>query len=507
MYFQKETPNEIIKYDDYPYKVYTRVSTDRDEQISSKENQIDVCRYWIEQHNYEWDDRCVLLDDGISGTVLEDRAAMKYIFSLAEKKEIKMVIFKSITRLARDLKDALYIREILVSNGVRVVTLEEDYDSLYESKASMKFEMSALFAEQLPKSMSVNISGVLAAKARRGEHSGRVPYGYMKEGKHLVINENEAQVIRLIFHLYNNEGLGHKRVTYALQEKCKLGEIPPPKKRSNWQLTTVQTILRNPIYCGVHIANRHTTIKVDGRKKFIRNPPEKWTVYEDFCPPIISREDWEKANNKLTVNKKTKFTPWNELRQLLICGKCGSNMVIIQTSRAKQNGEKTYWKYVKCSNYRRAGQEGCVNHVPITYEEVRDLVIENLIEFSKDISHDYRKNAIEQKEKQMKSVKVELKSLETQNKRLLELYLEDQIISKAEFQIKRNEIQSNIIKLEQSLFSLQQVHDEKSSMMEMQAVLRELEDKEKDLKLVFDKLIDHIVIHPNGKMNFHYRFK
>ncbi|MEK4845697.1 hypothetical protein [Bacillus sp. FSL W8-0183] len=44
-------------------------------------------------------------------------------------------------------------------------------------------------------------------------------------------------------------------------------------------------------------------------------------------------------------------------------------------------------------------------------------------------------------------------------------------------------------------------------MMEMQAVLRELEDKENDLKHVFDKLIDHIVIHPNGKMNFHYRFK
>lgn len=74
MHFHKESVEEIIKYDDYPYKVYTRVSTDRDEQISSKENQIDVCRYWIEQHNYEWDDRSVLLDDGISGTVLEDRA-------------------------------------------------------------------------------------------------------------------------------------------------------------------------------------------------------------------------------------------------------------------------------------------------------------------------------------------------------------------------------------------------------------------------------------------------
>ncbi|MFI8625525.1 hypothetical protein ACTHP2_11630 [Bacillus altitudinis] len=100
-----------------------------------------------------------------------------------------------------------------------------------------------------------------------------------------------------------------------------------------------------------------------------------------------------------------------------------------------------------------------------------------------------------------------MKSLEAKNKRLLELYLEDQMITKSEFQMKRNDIQAKIVKFEQSLFSLQQVHDEKSSMMEMQAVLRELEDKENDLKHVFDKLIDHIVIHPNGKMNFHYRFK
>lgn len=100
-----------------------------------------------------------------------------------------------------------------------------------------------------------------------------------------------------------------------------------------------------------------------------------------------------------------------------------------------------------------------------------------------------------------------MKSLEAKNKRLLELYLEDQMITKSEFQMKRNDIQAKIVKFEQSFFSLQQVHDEKSSMMEMQAVLRELEDKENDLKHVFDKLIDHIVIHPNGKMNFHYRFK
>ncbi|MES9749088.1 recombinase family protein, partial [Bacillus safensis] len=101
----------------------------------------------------------------------------------------------------------------------------------------------------------------------------------------------------------------------------------------------------------------------------------------------------------------------------------------------------------------------------------------------------------------------ELKSLETQNKRLLELYLEDQMITKAEFQSKRNDIQAKITNLEQSLFSLQHVQNEKNSIIEMKAVIQELEDREKDLKHVFEKLIDRIVIDPNGKINIYYRFK
>ena len=54
-------------------------------------------------------------------------------------------------------------------------------------------------------------------------------------------------------------------------------------------------------------------------------------------------------------------------------------MVIVQSYLRKKNGERTEWKYLKCSQYRRAGKHGCVNHVPIQYSEFRQFIIELLI--------------------------------------------------------------------------------------------------------------------------------
>ena len=95
-----------------PYAVYVRVSTDRDEQVSSVENQVDICRNWLERNGFIWDESCVYKDEGISGTLFIDRPAIQLILEKAKQKKIDTVIFKSISRLARDLKDSLEIREV-----------------------------------------------------------------------------------------------------------------------------------------------------------------------------------------------------------------------------------------------------------------------------------------------------------------------------------------------------------------------------------------------------------
>lgn len=196
------------------YAVYVRVSTDRDEQVSSVENQIDICRNWLERNGYEWNEESVFKDEGISGTVFLDRPAIQLLLDKTKKGEIEMIIFKSISRLARDLKDSLEIRETLLAHNVRVISIEEGFDSFKVGKNDMVFELWSLFAAQYSRTLSSSISAALAAKVRRGEHIGKIPFGYDRPNQKLVINEEEAKVVRRIFHWYNFD----KWVLSALQK-------------------------------------------------------------------------------------------------------------------------------------------------------------------------------------------------------------------------------------------------------------------------------------------------
>src|SRR5690606_19588537 len=183
-----------------------------------------------------------------------------------------------------------------------------------------------------------------------------------------------------------------------------LGNVSKPRKADKWQMTTVQTIIRNPAYAGIFIYNRYTKTKIGGRKKKIQNPPEKWVIFENHHPAIISREEWMKANNKEVINKKTKITPWNEFRGLVKCSECGSNMVILQSWKLKKDGTKSKWRYLKCSAYRRAGYHGCINHDPIKYEDFREFILNQLIKKGKNIQLNFKNTAYAKKEKEIKAI-------------------------------------------------------------------------------------------------------
>lgn len=284
-----------------------------------------------------------------------------------------MVVFKSISRLARDLKDSLEIREVFLAHNVRIISVEEGYDSTKAGKNDMAFELWSLFSAQYSRTLSSSISAALAAKVRRGEHIGKVPYGYNREDQKLIINKEEAAVVRNIYDWYNI-GWGFKRITNELN---RLGI--KPKSKEFWQMTSVQRIVRSPIYKGTFILNQYTSVKVGGKKKQIRNPKEKWFIFPKHHPAIVDEETWSRVNEKNITDNKTKITAWNEFRNLAKCAVCGSNMVIVQSHLRKKSGERREWKYLKCSQYRRAGKHGCVNHVPIQYHDFRQFIIDLLV--------------------------------------------------------------------------------------------------------------------------------
>lgn len=484
------------------YAVYVRVSTDHEEQVSSIENQIDICRNWLERNGYEWNENNIYKDEGISGSTFLNRPAIQLILEKARAKEINMVIFKSISRLARDLKDSLEIREVLIAHNVRIISIEEGYDSHKAGKNDMAFELFSLFSAQYSRTLSAGITAALAAKVRRGEHIGKTPFGYDKIDKKLVINEEEAKVIKQIFDWYNNEGWGFKRITNELNARG-----VRPKLSSIWQVTSIQRIIKNPIYCGDFILNQYSTVKVDGRRKQIRNPREKWIIFRDHHPPIISREEWEKANNKEVRRAKRKSSPRNELRGIAKCSECGSNMVVMPTWKRLADGNMKYWLYMKCSLRRRAGAAGCVNHDPsITYPALREMIIKLLIEKGEKVKFDFSSNLEGRKKKELEEAQKRLGQMEQRKKNLLDLYL-DQLIGKKEFEEKRKEIEEEIKKLETRILALQQQEYTDTKIRSIHKAFSELKDQEQDLHRAFKTLIDEIIVYPFGGLKIHYSFE
>ncbi|BCB39524.1 site-specific recombinase [Bacillus cereus] len=482
------------------YAIYVRVSTDRDEQVSSVENQIDICRNWLERNGFKWDEKSVFKDEGISGTLFTDRPAIQLLLQKAKLKEINMVVFKSISRLARDLKDSLEIREVLLAHNVRIISVEEGYDSVKAGKNDMAFELWSLFSAQYSRTLSSSITAALAVKVRRGEHIGKVPFGYNRENQKLVIHDEEAEVVRMIYSWYTN-GWGYKRITNELNQ---LG-IKSKTKR-NWQMTSVQRILRNPIYKGSFILNQYTSVKVGGKKKQIRNPKEKWFVFPNHHPEIVDEEIWNQANQENVNTNKTKITAWNEFRNLAKCAVCDSNMVIVQSHSKKKNGERTEWKYLKCSQYRRAGKHGCVNHVPIQYREFRQFIIDLLVNKGEMVTLKLQSNVERSQEKRMKKLQKLINVNEQKKKSLIDLYLEG-LINKNEFEKKRNDLEIQITTADQELFILQSDGSEKEVIKTIQEAFGYLQRKDQDLLHVFQTLIRKIVLHQDGTVDIEYNFE
>lgn len=505
---------------DDEYLVYVRVSTDRDEQVSSVENQIAICRYWLEQNGFKWREEAVCKDEGISGTVLAEREAMQYILEQARQKKIKMVVFKSLSRLARDIKDALDIRDTLHEHNVRIISIEEGLDSMTVSKNDMRFEMSSLFNEQYSRMLSVNVAGVLAQKVRDGGHIGKIPYGYErfrdndKRITYLRINEEEARVVRQIF-AWKVAGYGLKNITYMLNNPAKrvptqpmyidLDEVILSPTGKKWQMTSVQRIIQNRTYCGDFVLNQYRKEKIRGRRKQIRNPQDKWNIFYDHHPAIVPREIWEKANDINHPLKGKKITPWNEFRGIVKCAKCGSNMVILQSYKYKKDGSRTIWAYLKCSQYRRGGYELCVNHAPIEYKEFRQAIIDRLIELSNSMTFDFESQHEKLLESRVRALENSLEQLEQRKKNLLDLYL-DQLIDKSEFEQKRHEIEQEIVRTREKLKTMSVRDNTEKQVRNIQEAFEALQNQDQDLYHVFTTLIDRIVIHQDGSLDIRYHF-
>ncbi len=318
---------------------YVRVSTDHTGQLNSLENQTQYYERLISSYpDYHY---CGIFSDaGISGAK-ENRPGFLAMMEKARRGGINLIITKSISRFARNTLMLLqYVRE-LKDIGVGVIFEEEMVNSL-KSEGELLITVLASIAEEERKSVRSNVQWAMQNKCKRGEvmvDTNRL-LGFDKDAKgNLIINEEQAEIVRQIYRLYLDGNYGCK-IAQILNE-----ENVPTYTSKPWKSHRIVSIIANEKYVGDCLMQKSY---VADNGKQIKNRGQKAMYFiEDNHPAIISRADWEAAQS-IRESRRKKTYP---LSRMLRCPYCGASLIRVTHERQ--------WVRWVCATYLHKGKAEC----------------------------------------------------------------------------------------------------------------------------------------------------
>ena len=332
--------------------VYARVSTDHIMQARSFENQVETYIRMIKE-NPDYDFVGAYADLGISGRT-EKRPEFQRMIADAKAGKIDLIITKSASRFARNTVTLLKYVRLLKELGVAVY-FDNDRINTLSAEGEMMLSVLASFAQEESRSIGENYKWTIRKKFENGIGAVNTKrfLGYDKdEGGKLVINEEEAKVVRRIFDMYL-AGNGCFRIKNALNK-----DKVPTVTGSLWTAETIMGILTNEKYKGDILLQK--TYIPEGKNSTVLNKGKLPQYYvADDHEAIISKEDWEYAQELIAYNRDQKGIEKDSDKYqsrypnsgMLKCPYCGATL-----KRRHVYGGKIAWL---CSTYVNKGKQAC----------------------------------------------------------------------------------------------------------------------------------------------------
>ncbi len=312
---------------------YIRVSTD-DQTEYSPDAQLKAIKDYAKKNDIILTKEHIYMDEGISGKRADKRPAFMRMIATAKSKPkpFDIILVHKFDRFARSREDSVVYKSLLRKDaGIKVVSITE---SIEDDKFSVILEaMLEAMAEYYSLNLAEEVKKGMTEKAERGEFQTRPPLGYIIENKQLVIYEEEAKYIRLMFQKYISQEMN------IMQIACYMNDLGLKTKNGNLiEHRTVEYILMNPIYIG---KVRWTP---SGKANRYRSSPD--TIIKDSThEPIIDIDTWNKAQERIKATKElyanrqksgAKIKTW--LKGLVYCGNCGRTLVNSGYSALQCNG-------------------------------------------------------------------------------------------------------------------------------------------------------------------------
>ena len=307
-------------------------ASDRGEASLAEQSKtfLEFCR----DHGYE------VVASFVDGSAADDetRPGFQQLVDFLRRPEkgFLMVVTPSVNSLGRDLKEAARSWFELQGLGAQVLTMDGNDDATGR--------LLQAWAKSSEGRVGDKVRSAMRRKAVKGEVLGRPPYGYRVGSRHrLELVPEEAVVVRYIYRLYLQEGLGIRRIARCLNE-----EAVKTRRGGNWNMVSIRDILRNRAYLGTY---SRFGVRVPGSH-----------------PALISADDFRRVQDCLMARRSSYSTPHTSpflLSGLAYCSYCGNKMIGVsrrQSWKRQKDGSvaEASYRYYQCQS--RTNQSVCDYH-------------------------------------------------------------------------------------------------------------------------------------------------
>ena len=483
---------------------YIRVSTSNEDQLISLEAQRQHYKILIE-NNDEWQLVDIYSDEGITGTKKDRRSGLLRLISDCEKGKIDFILTKSISRFARNTIDCLELVRKLMDLGVHIYFEKENINTNSMESELMLSILSSL-AENESVSLSENSKWSIRQRFKRGTYKlSYPPYGYDYIDEMVVVNEEQAQVVKRIFNSVL-EGIGTERIARQLNE-----ERIPTKRNGNWTGSTIRGIVKNEKYTGDVLLQKTFTDEHFNRK--VNQGELDQYLIENHHEAIITHADFEAANRMLEYQASQKNVAAGSRKYLnrypfsgkIECAECGDTF-------KRRIHTSTHSKYIAwCCSTHIKNKDEC-SMLFIREERIHQAFItmmHKLIFARKEILHplfETVKNGFKQDtEEQLDHIELQLTECYAKNQMLKKL-MDDKFLEQKLYEEQRTKMNQQINELlEDKERLLRLIRNEEEQVYELKRLMSFI-NKQQEIsafdETIFNEYIEGIYIYSPTTIGF-----
>lgn len=501
----------------YVVALYMRLSVE-DSRVESMniETQRKILRNYAQALNEEKIEILEFVDNGYSGTNFE-RPAVQKLISMVQKFKVNCIIVKDFSRFGRNsIEVGYFTQKVFPLFNVRFISMSDCFDSNDHvgETGGIDVMFKYLINEHYSRDLSVKSKSAKLAKMRSGEYkNGVYCYGYKRgEQGEQVVNEETAEVVRLIFRL-SSEGktssqiikeLFERKIATPAQYKAKQGKAYDVSLCKYWDKAQICRMLQNEQYIGTFVMCKMSVAEV-GSSHFKKNDESEWIKVPNHHQAIISKELFEKVQEQFKGNsqgeRKIHKYP---LKSKVICGCCKHTMQRMTTKKP----------VYACKYTRYDETEPCYN-LTVFEEDLHNIILEII---QKQAQLTMKTDAADNWDNlNLKSTKVielekQIQNCNDEKQQLYEQFVMEEITlevftsEKAKLNKKADELKRQYKLVAEQVEQMKMDSSKKNEIVQMAKDVSEDIAKENSLtQELADLLIDKIYVYPDKRIEIQWK--